>query len=279
MKKLITSIILLALTTSGFAFASEGPIPTLYTDKPMLISAPVEENVLGFDRLQVADTMKGYGRIIDFETAEEGYLLTIKDEITGKDLTLATDVYTKINTKMFYDLQLGTIVEVYYTSDSAIAINVLDKSSQEGSVWIDGTIEAVDDATMTVDGKVIDLNKVTMSKQGKRALKIGNRAQLVFISYGKDAEYRVKVIEAGDFTLEANGTIKEISDNPLHPSFLVTTEKGDMLLHLSDDTMMEALFAGYKVGDRISFTHSMAMTMSIPPQTTCYSVSLSKQPR
>jgi hypothetical protein len=279
MKKLIISLLLLAILTSSFAFAGQNPVPTLYGEKPVLISAPIRDNVLGFDRLMVADTMMGYGRITAFNTADEGYVLTIKDQITGKELTLSTDVYTRINTKMFYDLQLGTIIEVFYTSDHAIAINVLDKASQEGSIWIDGIIEALDDATITIDGKMIDLNQVTMSEQGKRALKIGNRAQLVFISYGKDAEYRVKVTEAGDFTLEANGIIKEIGENPLHPSFLVTTEKGDMLLHLSDDTMMEAAFAEYKIGDRISFTHSMAMTMSIPPQTTCYSVSVPKQLR
>lgn len=279
MKKLIISLLLLAILTSSFAFAGQNPVPTLYGEKPVLISAPIRDNVLGFDRLMVADTMMGYGRITAFNTADEGYVLTIKDEITRKELTLSTDVYTRINTKMFYDLQLGTIIEVFYTSNHAIAINVLDKASQEGSIWIDGIIEALDDATMTVDGKVIDLNQVTMSEQGKRALKVGNRAQLVFISYGKDVEYRVKVAEAGDFTLEADGIIKEIGDNPLHPSFLVTTEKGDILLHLSDDTMMKAAFAEYKVGDRISFTHSMAMTMSIPPQTTCYSVSVPKQLR
>lgn len=279
MKKLIISGLLLVTLTSSFAFAGQNPVPTLYAEKPVLISAPIRENVLGIDRLRVADTMMGYGRITAFNTADEGYLLTIKDQITGKEVSLSTDVYTRINTKMFYDLQLGTIIEVYYTSDHAIAINVLDKQSQEGSVWIDGTIEALNDATMTVDGKVIDLNRVTMSEHAKRALKVGNRAQLVFISYGEDAEYRVKVAEAGDFILEANGIIKEIGDNPLHPSFLVTTEKGDMLLHVSDDTMMKALFSEYKVGDRITFTHSMAMTMSLPPQTTCYSISVPKQAR
>lgn len=279
MKKLILSILLIALISSGLAFAAETPVPTLYGERPVLISAPIQDNVLGFDRPQVADTMKGYGRIIAFETAEEGYLLTIQDLVTGKELTLATDVYTRINTKMFYDLQLGVIAEVFYTSDTAIAINVLDKESQEGSVWIDGTIEAIDETTVTVDGKVINLNDVTLSEHGKRALKVGNRAQLVFLSYENDAEYRLKVIENGEFTLESHGIIKEINDNTLHPSFLVTTDNGDMLIHISDDTMMAAAFADYKVNDRISFTHSMAMTMSIPPQTTCYSISLPKQPR
>ena len=279
MKKLIISGLLLALLTSGASFADQAPTPTLYGEKPMLISAPIQDNVLGYERLQVADTMMGTGRITAFETAEEGYQLTIQDEITGKDLTLATDIYTKINTKMFYDLQLGTIIEVFYTSEKAIAINVLNKEVQEGRVFIDGTIEAVDEKTVTVNGKVIAINKVTISQSAKRALKVGNRAQLVFITYENDSEFRLKVVEAGDFTLEATGTIKEINNNPLHLSFLVETEKGHVLLHLYDDTMMESPFASYQINDRISFTHSMAMTMSIPPQTTCYSVSLPKQPR
>jgi|GEM_PF-2805992 len=279
MKKIILSLLLIAMLTSGLAFASEGPVPTLYSEKPVLISAPIQDNVLGYERLQVMDTMKGYGRIIAFDTAEEGYLLTFKDEITGKELTLSTDAYTRINTKMFYDLQLGTIIEVFYTNNKAIAINVLDKASQEGMVFIDRIIEAIDDSTVTVDGKVINLDDVTISQNAKRSLKVGNRAQLVFLSYGKDAEYRLKVVEAGDFIMENKGIIKEIGDNPLHRSFLVTTETGDIHLHIFDDTMLDASFADYKVGDRISFTHSMAMTMSIPPQTTCYSVSLPKQPR
>jgi hypothetical protein len=279
MKKMIISGLLLALLASSTSFADQTPTPTLYGDKPMLISAPLQENVLGYDKLQVADTMMGYGRITAFETAEEGYQLTIKDEITGKDLTLATDIYTKINTKMFYDLQLGTIIEVFYTSENAIAINVLDKESQEGRIFIDGSIESLNETTVTIDGKTIDLNRVTISQAAKRALKVGNRAQLVFLSYENDAEYRLKVVQAGDFTLEANGTIKEINNNPLHLSFLVETEKGDILLHIFDDTMMEASFTNYQINDRINFTHSMAMTMSLPPQTTCYSVSLPKQPR
>ncbi|BES66597.1 hypothetical protein SANA_30360 [Gottschalkiaceae bacterium SANA] len=279
MKKLMISVLLLALLASGASFADQTPIPTLFGDKPMLISAPIQENVLGFDRLQVADTMKAYGRIVAFETAEEGYRLTIKDEITKKDLTLATDIYTKINTKMFYDLQLGTIIEVFYTGDNAIAINVLDKQSQEGRIFIDGSIESLNETTVTIDGMTIDLNRVTISQAGKRALKVGNRAQLVFLTYENETEYRLKIVQAGDFTLEAAGRIKEINNNPLHLSFLVETEKGDILLHIFDDTMMEAAFSNYHVNDRITFTHSMAMTMSLPPQTTCYSVSLPKQPR
>lgn len=279
MKKMILSILLIAILTSGLAFADQAPTPTLYGERPMLISAPIRENMLGFDRLQVADTMMGYGRIVAFETAEEGYQLTIKDEVTGKDLTLTTDIYTKINTKMFYDLQLGTIIEVFYTSESAIAINVLDKELQEGRIFIDGSIESLNETTVTIDGKTIDLNRVTISQAGKRALKVGNRAQLVFLSYENDAEYRLKVVQAGDFTLEATGTIKEINNNPLHLSFLVETEKGDVMLHIFDDTMMEAAFSNYQVNDRITFTHSMAMTMSLPPQTTCYSVSVPKQAR
>lgn len=279
MKKLILTLLIITTLTSTMAFAAETPVPTLYNAKPVLISAPIQENVLGYDRLQVMDTMKGYGRVIAFETAEEGYLLTIKDEITKKELTLSTDAFTRINTNMFYTLQLGGIIEVYYSSDNAIAINVLDKMSQEGTVFIDGTIESITETTVTVDGKVINLEDITISQHAMRSLKVGNRAQLVFLSYEKDAEYRLKVIEAGDFTLESNGIIKEISDNPLRPSILVETEKGDVLLHVSDDTMMAAAFADYKVNDRISFTHSMAMTMSIPPQTTCYSISIPKQPR
>lgn len=279
MKKMILNILLIAILTSGLAFADQAPTPTLYGERPMLISAPIQENVLGFDRLQVADTMQGYGRIITFETAEEGYLLTIKDQITGKDLSLATDIYTKINTKMFYDLQLGTIIEVFYTSERAIAINVLDKESQEGRIFIDGTIEAIDETTVTIDGKTIALNKVNISQAGKRALKVGNRAQLVFLSFGEDTEYRLKVVDAGDFTLETDGIIKEINDNPLHKSLLVETATGDILLHISDDTMMESLFTDYQNNDRIHFTHSMAMTRSLPPQTACYSISVAKTPR
>lgn len=279
MKKLILSILLIALISSGLAFAAEAPVPTLYGERPMLISAPIQDNVLGFDRLQVMDTMKGYGRIIAFETAEEGYLLTIKDEITGKELTLSTDIYTRINTNRFSDLQLGTVLEAFYTSDKAIAINVLDKASQEGKVVIDGAIEAIEEASVTVDGNVIKLDAVSISQLAKRSLKVGNRAQLVFISYDNDAEYRLKVTEAGDFIMENKGIIKEISDNPLRPSILVETEKGDVLLHVSDDTMMEAAFADYQVNDRISFTHSMMMTRSFPPQTSCYSISLPKSPR
>jgi hypothetical protein len=279
MKKMILSILLIAILTSGLAFADQAPTPTLYGERPMLISAPIRENILGFDRLQVADTMMGYGRIVAFETAEEGYRLTIRDEITGKDLTLATDIYTKINTKMFYDLQVGTIIEVFYMGDSAIAINVLDKESQEGRIFIDGSIESLNETTVTIDGKIIDLNQVTISQAGKRALKVGNRAQLVFLTYENDSEYRLKVVQAGDFTLETTGTIKEINKDPLHLSFLVESEKGDILLHIFDDTMMEAAFSNYQINDRITFTHSMAMTMSLPPQTNCYSVSLPKQPR
>lgn len=279
MKKLIVSLLIIATLTSSMAFAAETPVPTLFGQKPVLISAPIQDNVLGYDRLQVMDTMKGIGRIVSFETAEEGYLLTIKDVITGKELTLATNAYTRINTKMFYTLQLGGIIEVFYSSDKAIAINVLDKESQEGEIFIDGRIEAITETTVTVDGKVINLSDITISENAQRALKVGNRAQLVFLSYEADAEYRLKVVEAGDFTLESNGIIKEISDDPLRPSILVETEKGDVLLHISDDTMMEAAFADYQVNDRISFTHSMAMTMSIPPQTACYSISLPNQPR
>ncbi len=279
MKKLILSLLIIATLTSSMAFAAETPVPTLYGQKPVLISAPIQDNVLGYDRLQVMDTMKGIGRIVSFETAEEGYLLTIQDLVTGKEVTLSTDIYTRINTNRFYDLQLGVIAEVYYTSSKAIAINVLDKEAQEGMVFVDGIIESITETTVTVDGKIINLEDVTISENAKRALKVGNRAQLVFLTYENDSEYRLKVVEAGDFTCESVGIIKEISDNPLHPSILVETEKGDILLNISDDTMMKAAFADYKIDDRIRFTHSMAMTMSIPPQTACYSISTPKQPR
>jgi hypothetical protein len=177
MKKIMISILLIAILASGTAFAAEDAVPALYGDKPMLISAPSDsehhpilisaqelDNVLGYDLLQMADTMEGMGRIIAFETSEDGYIFTIKDRVTKKDLTLTTDENTRINTKMFYDMQLGGIVEVFYTTDRAIAINVLDKESQEGTVYVDGTIEALNESTVTIDGKVIDLTMVTMSQ-------------------------------------------------------------------------------------------------------------------
>jgi hypothetical protein len=86
-------------------------------------------------------------------------------------------------------------------------------------------------------------------------------------------------VPAGEFTVQADGIIKEIGNDPLHKTILVETANGEILLHVSDDTLMAAAFADYSIDDRIRFTHSMAMTMSIPPQTTVYTISVPKTPR
>lgn len=97
------------------------------------------------------------------------------------------------------------------------------------------------------------------------------------------AAFSVKVIKPGEQTFEYEGSIKEVSDVKDYKYVTVTAidsknTNSEIVFIVSKDTKLEnCTLQDMIVGAKIKVTYGMAMTASLPPQTSAFKISIEKQ--
>lgn len=156
------------------------------------------------------------------------------------------------------------------------------KVTTKGSVT---TLNLVREAgTPFADKLTIQLNKQTITNLGKDKLKKGNYVEVLYETPAKKTS--VPVAMTAKKLLDAKmvvytGTLVEVKQDEKDAArgTLVMKDKinGEYLFHYGDATVFKTALNNLKAGDRLSIYYNGAATLSIPPQSGAYEVSVYKK--